>query len=134
MNKFKIIIEIIIVLMFFITFTVMHYKTIDDSRSIKKNIEISENGIIDGFCVKIEQNGYLEHKAIISIKTMYNNKTVNAWNTFIKMENRRIEDKNFMVSFCGEYVKIIIIDDKDNIVGIYRAYKPQDEMGDDGGK
>lgn len=54
------------------------------------------------------------------------------------MEKKIIEDKNFIVSFCGDYVKIDIIDDKDNIVGIFRAYKSKDErtdfVDDNGGK
>lgn len=69
-NKFKVIIEIFIVLVFFITFTIVYYKTKDDSRTINKCIEMSEDDIKGGFYVKIEQNGYVEHKAEISIKVI----------------------------------------------------------------
>lgn len=52
----------------------------------------------------------------------------NYWETEVTTKNKLIRDENFNVEFCGDYVKINVIDKKGKIVGIFRAYKNLEDI------
>lgn len=126
MKKIKIrwIIEISIIILFIFT-NVYSYIKSDDYDSKARNYKSYSE---EGFLLEIIQEGYYAEKACIRITVKYNKEMTYYWKTDVATNNKLIRDENFNVEFCGDYVKINVIDKNGKIVGVFRAYKKLEDI------